>query len=331
MERRLKDVECLYCWKTFRPKCAKRKYCSKECSQKGRTILRDHICEFCWRGFKSKKKVQKYCGIECQHQSYKKQKECTICWELFSPHYGSQEKCEKCIHRKGKIQDKVCEICWKVFHPKRNEARFCSNKCKNIAKITLADVICPICWKTFHQYDKNSKYCSKECFWKSDFWRTVPQKITKPNLNCKKYLESLWYNVEIEARIWEKSYDLKIWDVVIEINPFVYHNSTRFPYNKGNPKPANYHQIRMQYALDNWYKCIMVWDWTSYDEVVDMIEDKWFHYEWPPRRHRYNWKTKEHIIDNWLNKEDMLSKWFVEIYDCWEEIFTSNKNKNEQR
>lgn len=323
MLRRLEDRECLYCWRTFRPSNFTRKYCSPECSQKSRIILRDHICEFCWKAFKSKKKEQKYCSIECQHQSYKVEKICTICGKLFFPDHWQQTKCRECLPKRWQIEDKFCEICWEQFHPKRNEARYCSNKCKNIAKTTLKDVECPICWKTFHQIDKDSKYCSKDCFYKSDNWRIIPEKITKPNIEYKKFLETLWYNVVLEKRIWYKSFDLGIDGTVIEINPFAYHNSTRFPYNTGTPKKSNYHYIRYKYAIDNWYRCIMVRDWTTNNELIQMIEDKWFHYEWPSRLHRYNPRTKEHIIDEWLDKEDMINRWFLEIYDCWTEVFTS--------
>lgn len=323
MERKLKDKQCLYCWKIFRPANATRKYCSSICSQKGRIILRDHICEFCWKTFKSKKKEQKYCSVECQYQAYKVEKICEKCGQGFFPDYGLQKKCKSCTPKREKILDKSCEICGNIFHPKRNSAKYCSNKCKNIAKITLKDVTCPICWKTFHQIDKKSTYCSKECFRKSDIRRNIPNRITKPNRDYKMYLESLWYKVELEANVGNKCYDLKVGDTVIEINPFVYHNSTWFPYHKGHPKKPNYHQIRKDYAINNWYKCIMVRDWTTDSELTRMLEDKWFHYEWPPRLHRYNWKTKEHIIDDWFNKDSMVNNWFVEIYDCGKEFFTT--------
>ena len=323
MKRKLWDKQCLYCWKIFRPVNATRKYCSPSCAQKDRIILRDHICEFCWEHFKSKKKEQKYCGIECQHKSYRIEKECKKCGQKFFPDYGTQEKCNSCTAKKTKVLDKACEICGKIFHPKRNAAKYCSNKCKNVAKVTLKDVVCPTCWKLFHQLDKKSKYCSMECFYESDLWRNVPQKITKPNLYYRDYLESLWHNVTLEKRVWKKSYDLGIWNIVIEINPFAYHNSTWFPYRKWKPKPTNYHQIRMQYAILLWYKCIMIWDWTTKEDVIKMVEDGWFHYEGPPRLHRYNWKTKEHIINNGLDRSTMINNWFVEIWDCWKETFTT--------
>lgn len=328
-------IKCAICGKEVKATHKWQKYCSISCGNKSRKIRKE--CKTCWKPCPHN---NVYCCESCRiiwyKNSRKKAKICPTCWKEFfhkENKYCSKECLKEFSLRKKRI---LCPICWKEFIKKYGAQKFCSKTCKG-ASFRLPEKECLICWKIFHSNKREIKYCSRECFLKSredygaretrmeHLWDTPKTVITKPNLELKMYLEWLWYNVELEHKLWWYSYDLKIWDILIEVNPYPYHNVTRYPYWCGRAITKDYHGDKYLCATEHWYKCIMVWDWTSYDEVVDMIEDKWFHYEWPPRLHRYNWKTREHIIDNWLNKEDMLGKWFVEIYDCWEEIFTLNK------
>lgn len=149
--------------------------------------------------------------------------------------------------------------------------------------------------------------------------------ISKINLKYKKILENAWYNVDMEYWFGRYSYDLKVWDVLIEINPYAYHNSTRAPKWK-EIKPKSYHYNKYNFAKQNWYKCIMVRDWTNNEELLEMIEDVDFHYEWLERLIWYNNATGEHILDNGFDEGKMEARWFVKIYDCWAPVFTNTKD-----
>lgn len=46
-----------------------------------------------------------------------------------------------------------------------------------------------------------------------------------------------------------------------------------------------------------------------------------FTYNWEPNLHWFNCKTRDHIIDEWFDKSDMVNKWYVEIYDCWNILY----------
>lgn len=243
--------------------------------------------------------------------------------------------------------DKICLSCWKHFNAMHSCNKYCSRICAWLKRRTLKVINCAMCWKEFKQNYSWQKYCSRNCV--SDFNRTeehqriieekalerekktwfkrpcqLPQVKTswkdfsKINSTYKKMLEELWYNVSIEFPLWNYSYDLKIGNILIEINPSPTHNSTWWPAFEWNsiPKPKMYHYNKVKNATKNWYKCIMVRDWTKKEDIIIMIKND-FTYYWHPNLHWFNLKTKDHIIDWGFKKDDMISKWYVEIYDSW--------------
>ena len=57
-------------------------------------------------------------------------------------------------------------------------------------------------------------------------------------------------------------------------------------------------------------------------DILKIIEgiDEYIIVQKEPRLHWYNSKTKKHLLDNSFNKEEMINKGFVEIYDDGIEI-----------
>lgn len=116
---------------------------------------------------------------------------------------------------------------------------------------------------------------------------------SRPN---KKFKELLMLNgleegkdFEIEYAIQNYNYDFKIGKYLIEINPYPTHNVTWGLF--GNPKKPDYHIKKSQKALDNGFYYICIWDWVSYEEIMDKIlnysiqsylikEPKIFIYDW---------------------------------------------------
>lgn len=136
-----------------------------------------------------------------------------------------------------------------------------------------------------------------------------------------------------------KSYDLHCKHLLIEICPTISHNSTYgYAYAIGKskhnyPLPFDYHFNKTQLALKHGYTCITVFDWMSFDAVIDTIRK---HLADEPvdstdfalnpqlsddkstiRKHWFNKQTRKYVSDNAeINCIDMLANGFVEIYDC---------------
>lgn len=147
------------------------------------------------------------------------------------------------------------------------------------------------------------------------------------NINAKReelFLNN-WLSLKKEFPVWNYLYDFKINNTLIEINPYAWHNSTRVPsYPWAKPKDKLYHYNKTKYAIDNWYNIINIRDRMGLDEVISLL-DKQTYINKEPTLHRYNPKTKEHIIDDWFIVADMLDKGFIEIRDWWEFYFINNK------
>lgn len=90
------------------------------------------------------------------------------------------------------------------------------------------------------------------------------------------------------------SYDFKIDNKLIEINPFATHNSTWSPFGDKNIKTFDYHFNKTLIAKENGYRCINVWDWDNVDKIISLLKD---------RETVYARKCEIKIINNKLCKE----------------------------
>ena len=315
---------CEYCWKIFDAWYHKaQKFCCYECFNKTRTTHKNKKCLQCWTSFHPKDKTNKFCSKECVYKHRRlENKHCLVCWTTFHSSKNSQKYCsKKCYWQATKLTNKTCPMCKKEFKPKFNGTIYCSKECRiNSCRLTEDEkkerdgknvVICPICKRGFIKKKNTQKYCSKKC---------VHSINSAWNKRFKKFLEQLWYTVDTEFYLWWYYFDFKIWDVLLELNPYPYHNSTCVP-SKYNiePKDKMYHYNKNKCAVDSWYRCVMIREWTT--NLTDMVENGQFHYEWPPQLHYYNPKTKEHLLDNSFNRDDMIKNWYVEIRDCGKESF----------
>lgn len=350
------DKVCLKCWAEFSTPDKRRKYCSLKCAYADRVIHKEKECEVCWKLFKPQKGETRFCSQKCFNSIHRNtrlgEKECLNCKKNFHPKDKTKKFCSlKCAYEYRVVSREmgICPQCWKNFIKNPPDKKFCSKKCAAASQIKNWIISCPICWKEFKARNAWTIYCSRECAYKSftteeykdrlvafalkrlkekwymrecqsEYMRNTYKAISKPNLKYKKLFEGLWYEVELEFPLLWYSYDLKIWDILIEINPTPFHNSTWHPLSE--PKSKNYHYDKYKCAIDNWYKCIMVWDWTTDEELISLLKND-FEYQWVPNLHWYNIKTKEHILDDGFNKEDMQLKWFVEVYDCWNLYYIS--------
>lgn len=298
-------------------------------------------CERCWEEFNAHKQKQKFCSLKCKWESQKLPEiPCAVCWKIFHPSKSWVKTCSKeCWYKSMSLWDRVCEYCWKTFTPRHSKNKFCSKECFGLAQRTLHNIICPICWKEFRPKNYKTVCCSRTC-WQKYVWEKKTEEerdeairklvsnykaVSKINLSYIAALEELWFNVTLEHCLWHYSYDLKVWNTLIEINPYAFHNSTRAP-RWVEPKTNDYHYNKVKYAIDNGYNVIMVRDRTSFDELIQLLDSDFITVQHIPKRHRYNHKTKEHIIWSDYDRQLMEEKWFVLIYDWWEEYIYNLKD-----
>lgn len=301
-----KDKQCLVCWKEFHPETETQKYCSHKCLWLAQRNRENSVCPICWKEFYSRNnKNQKYCSKECytKSQIVVKDKQCLVCWKIFKPRGDNSKYCSRgCMaiwfstpKWIKKIYIVECQQCWKEFETDKKDRKYCSNKCSTESH-RIEDNICPVCWCKYHRAQPNQIYCWAECYWLalSDKWKWLSdeekkkkissfinskrEKESKTNKKYKEYLVSLWFdNISTEFYIGWKYYDLKVWDTLIEINPTYTHNSTEWPifkWVKWEPKEKKYHYEKMETARDNWYRCIMIWDWDDKTKIPYLLDDK---------------------------------------------------------
>ena len=108
-------------------------------------------------------------------------------------------------------------------------------------------------------------------FCMSDKCRQNSTSASKPNKNFAKLLESFQCSYETEFFIEHYSYDFKVNNNLIEINPFATHNSTWSPYGDLNIKQSTYHRNKSLVAKENGYRCIHIWDWDDADKIIHQL------------------------------------------------------------
>lgn len=86
----------------------------------------------------------------------------------------------------------VCPQCGEPFLDKRPHAKFCSFKCRGLAKRKLPDYACERCGKPFRSKDDNPRFCSRECY---DADRS-DQSSTNRNRTCL-YCGKSFYRVSL--------------------------------------------------------------------------------------------------------------------------------------
>lgn len=104
--------------------------------------------------------------------------------------------------------------------------------------------------------------------------------ISQINKKFKEQLDNLGIKNELEFNIEGYSFDLKIDNTLIEIDPTYTHNSTTGPIFKKldniiiKPKAKYYHKEKSQIANKNGYKCIHIFDWDDREKIINMLKDK---------------------------------------------------------
>lgn len=70
------------------------------------------------------------------------------------------------------------------------------------------------------------------------------------------------------------SFDFKCENVLIEINPTATHNSAISIFPGLDPLDSHYHLNKTNTAIENGYRCINIFDWDSWDAIIDLLKSK---------------------------------------------------------
>lgn len=103
--------------------------------------------------------------------------------------------------------------------------------------------------------------------------KSMVTKNSKPNLEFENILYDLNISYEREVRISRYSYDFKINNIMVEINPSATHNSTFGVYGK-EPMSETYHLDKLNLAKENGFRCVHVFDWDDERKIVNMFINK---------------------------------------------------------
>lgn len=74
-----------------------------------------------------------------------------------------------------------------------------------------------------------------------------------------------------EFPIGSYSYDFKVGNYLIEIDPYATHNST-WGIRNNPPKSSNYHKQKSDLAKENSYTCIHVFDWDGPQKIINILK-----------------------------------------------------------
>lgn len=97
--------------------------------------------------------------------------------------------------------------------------------------------------------------------------------VSRINRAFSQFLTDNGVENELEFALPEKSYDVRVGNTLVEINPTYTHNSL---YSHFNPDglPKDYHVERTRYAREHSYRCIHVWDWDDWSKVLALLTPK---------------------------------------------------------
>lgn len=95
---------------------------------------------------------------------------------------------------------------------------------------------------------------------------------TQPNNGFAQKLQENNISFEREFRLDNYSYDFKIENILIEIDPTVTHNTTWSPFNTA-PK-NDYHYLKSQCAKEHSFRCIHVFDWDDIDKIICLLKQR---------------------------------------------------------
>lgn len=233
------------------------------------------ICEVCGKEFEKQwPYTQTTCSGECRMKSLRakgmKDKICPLCSKKFVPNSPRQKYCKGPHYR-------TCIICGKQFKItfEYNPTQTCSKECKEIFKRQnfkqTYGVENPM---QIEQFKKKMAATNMERYgmeyYTSQNFRNAT--ISKQNKQFGDLLHK--YNVPytFEKQIKTLSYDICLADdnILIEIDPTYTHNAIGNHWSSSGIA-QDYHKIKSKVAEENSFRCIHIFDWDNWDDIIHQI------------------------------------------------------------
>jgi hypothetical protein len=95
-----------------------------------------------------------------------------------------------------------------------------------------------------------------------------------PNKAFAEKLDNQGISYEREFTIGSYSYDFKVGNILIEINPYATHNALWTPFTKDRGLAIDYHYNKSKLAEENGYRCIHVFDWDDEEKIIELLENR---------------------------------------------------------
>lgn len=96
-------------------------------------------------------------------------------------------------------------------------------------------------------------------------------KTSKVNMQFLDLLSNHGLNPEPEFYLDGKSFDIRIGDTLIELNPTVTHNSYMSIFCGGKPLIPEYHLNKTKIARNNGFRCIHIFNWDDADSILSLL------------------------------------------------------------
>ena len=102
--------------------------------------------------------------------------------------------------------------------------------------------------------------------------RAASSNDSRPNKEFAELLSANGIEYDREFPIGRYSYDFKVGNILIEIDPSPTHNSTWAVF--GDPLTRDYHQKKSEAAAENGFRCIHVFDWDDPSIVCQLLRQR---------------------------------------------------------
>lgn len=348
---------CLFCGKEYyREKTIDSfQFCSKECKDNYTEKRMNPICLNCGKQFKQEKIIygisnKKFCCDRCYWEYYNKNKSytCPACGKQFIREKINKvccsEECEKSgWEKKADFRLITCQYCGKEFKRYRNPKtgqfsgtapKYCSEECQIAGQKKII-------------FEKYGDDFYAKLFKLAQQSREKYESVT--NNSFAKLLDENNISYEREYTLENYIYDFKLKDcsILIEINPTYTHNIYGNHYNhfQYEPKFLTYHLDKTNVANKHNLFCIHVWQWDDWNNIIRLIKDKTESKNdnlivdiskkiFNPLDFGYNlvntskphkiWSkrdSKEYVLDDNFNEQDMLKQDYLPVYDCGMEVW----------
>lgn len=101
--------------------------------------------------------------------------------------------------------------------------------------------------------------------------RCYNSKTSIPNNQFQKLLDEAGISADREFCLEHKTFDFKVANMLIEINPTFTHNATFFPLGNKRCLDKNYHKNKSALANKYGFRCIHIFDWDDPNKIVKTV------------------------------------------------------------